>query len=106
MALPGEIVNSIFSRLVMTLDDKVKQGLPLTSEEYKNLRFFAEKHKSCHQFFVTKTEITQVEENKISKVLDGLETTDYEQLSKDAQEAMERMNTRTEIIPPPLPQAP
>ncbi len=83
---PGEIVNSIFSRLILIADEKVKRGQPINREEWRNLRFFAEKHRSCQPFFVSRTEIAQTEPSKITRILDELEreTTDYSLLSENA----------------------
>lgn len=81
---PGEIVNSIFSRLVLTVDDKMKHGIAISDEEWRNLRFFAEKHRSCQSFFVSRQEVIHAEPNKVSKILDDLEQTDYENFGKIA----------------------
>lgn len=69
--LPGEILNSIFARLVMTVHEKIKQDRPITSEEWHNLRFFAEKHRSCQPFFVNRTETAQT--RPIEDILDELD---------------------------------
>lgn len=85
---PGEIVNSIFSRLVLIVDEKVKRGQEINDEEWRNLRFFAEKHRSCQPFFVTKQEVVQVGPDKIGRILDGMEAEDtqsnYSELAKQA----------------------
>ncbi|OGE72135.1 hypothetical protein A3H40_02085 [Candidatus Daviesbacteria bacterium RIFCSPLOWO2_02_FULL_38_15] len=73
---PGEIVNSIFVRLIAIIDEKVKQGIPLSDENYRNLRWFAEKHRSCQLFFINKHEITQTpayDPERIKQLLDELE---------------------------------
>jgi len=88
---PGEMVNSIFTRLIIQIDEKVRQGSPINDEDWRNLRFFAEKHRSCQPFFATRTETAQVEPDKIARILDSLETetTNYEELALQAQKAME-----------------
>lgn len=92
---PGEILNSIFSKLVLKIDDKFKQGLPIDDEEWRNLRFLAEKHRSCQSFFVTRHEVAQIEPGQISKLLDELEpgviTSDYAILGKDAERELGKM---------------
>ncbi|KKU28808.1 MAG: hypothetical protein UX80_C0010G0018 [Candidatus Amesbacteria bacterium GW2011_GWA2_47_11b] len=90
---PGEIVNSIFVQVIMAVDEKIRQGSQITSDEWRNLRFFAEKHKSCQQFFINRTETTQVEPNKIAEVIERLEIekTDYDDVAKEAKKAMEAM---------------
>jgi hypothetical protein len=89
---PGEIVNSIFTRLIISIDEKVKQGSPISDEDWRNLRFFAEKHRSCQPFFVTRTETAHVEPDKVSKILDALEYSDYDDLGHKAKEQMDKLN--------------
>ena len=92
---PGEMVNSIFSRVIVSIDEKVKQGSPITDEEWRNLRFFAEKHRTCQQFFTTRTETAQTDDFKLGQILDRLEQenqkTDYALLGLHAKKAMEEM---------------
>ena len=103
---PGDIVNSIFARIIINIDEKVKQGLPITSEEFRNLRFFAEKHRSCKPFFVTRIETDLPDPNRIAKVLDTMESTDYDKFAKDAEKELSRQEAKTEINPEPLLQVP
>jgi hypothetical protein len=77
---PGEVINSIFYRLVLSVDERVKIGQPVTDEEWRNLRFFADKHRSCQPFFITRQEVAQVEPSNIGMTLDALEQSDYEKL--------------------------
>lgn len=91
---PGEIVNSIFSRLVLMVDEKVKRGQQVSDEDWRNLRFFAEKHRSCQPFFVTRQEVAQVEPDKVSRILDTLEHTDYEDLGKMASLELSRLTNQ------------
>lgn len=92
---PGEIVNSIFTRLILSIDEKARQGLSINDEEWRNLRFFAEKHRSCQPFFTKRTETAQVDENKIGQILDKLEKeneeTDYLELAVKAQEQLDKV---------------
>lgn len=91
---PGEIINSIFVRLVLSVDERLKQGLPLEDEEWRNLRFFAEKHRSCQPFFVSRQEVAQIEPDKISLILDNLEKetikSSYGDVSEQAKIELER----------------
>lgn len=89
---PSEVVNSIFSRLILIIDEKVRNGQPVNDEEWRNLRFFAEKHRSCQPFFTTRTEIEQVDTNKIGKILDSLEReeTDYNNVASEAQKILDK----------------
>lgn len=95
---PGDVVNSIFTRLILMTDEKIRRGENINSEEWRNLRFFAEKHRSCQPFFVTRTETAQVEPDKVAKILDALEErTDYEELAEQVKAGMEKQNG--EIVP-------
>lgn len=91
---PGEIINSIFVRLVLSVDEKLKQGLSPCDEEWRNLRFFAEKHRSCQPFFVTRQEVAQVEPDEVGRILDDLEndndTSRYAKLGELAKLELER----------------
>lgn len=91
---PGEIVNSIFVRVVMSVDEKIRLGSSVSSDEWRNLRFFAEKHRTCQQFFTTRTETVQTDENKIAQVLDQLERdnqkTDYSLLAQNAKKQLDK----------------
>ncbi|OGG24120.1 hypothetical protein A3A79_02905 [Candidatus Gottesmanbacteria bacterium RIFCSPLOWO2_01_FULL_43_11b] len=90
---PGEVVNSIFYRLILSIDEKVKIGQPVTDEEWRNLRFFAEKHRSCQPFFVSRQEVAQVEPDDISQLLDDLERendkTDYSHLAEQVKRELD-----------------
>jgi len=99
---PGEIVNSIFTRLVMSIDEKVKQGRSVDELEWRNLRFFAEKHRSCQPFFVTRQETAQVEPNSIGQILDVIEQSNYEELGRKASEHLGHIRTQTNALQAPL----
>lgn len=60
----GEIVNDIFGREVLNIEEAQKQGRQVTEEQWRNLRFFAEKHRSGSPFFVSRQEIAQTVPNK------------------------------------------
>jgi hypothetical protein len=97
-SLPGEIANSIFVRIVLGIDEKVKQGQPLTSEEYRNLRFFAEKHRSCKAFFVTRIETDKPNPKDIGKLLDTIEQTDYDELARQVGEFSKKNDNQNSPI--------
>lgn len=92
----GEIVNSIFTRQIYIMEDKQKRGEILTDEEWRNLRFIAEKHRSCQPYFINRQEVAQVEPDKIDDLLDKIELenqtspTDYNEVAARAEEEMER----------------
>lgn len=90
---PGEIVNNIFTRLVLTVDKKVRNGSLISNEDWRNIRFFAEKHRSCQPFFLTKTETTQIDPIEIGRVFERLEInkTDYTEVAKEAEKSLATM---------------
>lgn len=92
---PGEIVNSIFNRLVLIVDEKIKRGELVNNEEWRNLRFFAEKHRSCQPFFVNRQEMTQTNQEDIGTILDNLEKTDYAELGRKASETIQTFTTHS-----------
>lgn len=99
----GELVNSIFTRLIMQIDEKMKSRKQISNEEWRNLRFYAEKHRSCQAFFVSKQEVAKVEQATIKSVLDDLEQannhTDYAKFGEWAGEELEK---RKQINPAEL----
>lgn len=100
MRMPGEIVNSIFTRLIASIDEKVKQEQPLTTEDYKNLRFFAEKHRSCQPFFTNRTEMDVKDlKESTTRVIARLEETNYEHVALEAKKALSAMNPVAQTSP-------
>jgi hypothetical protein len=53
---PGKIANNILVKRLMIVDNKIKQGLPVTEEDMKDVRFMAEKHRSSQPYFVNRQE--------------------------------------------------
>lgn len=86
----GEIVNDIFGREVLNIEDAQKQGRQVTEEQWRNLRFFAEKHRSSQPFFVSKQELTQFEPDKTQQIIDDLERESQAQQTRNDQEEMGR----------------
>ena len=58
-AYPGKIANYILVKRIMQVNEKVKQGLPISEDEMKDVRFVAEKHRSSQPYFVNRTETAQ-----------------------------------------------
>lgn len=85
---PSEVVNSIFTRLILSVDEKIDKGQYISAEEWRNVRFFAEKHRSCQSDFMYKAEVVKIEPDRINRMLDGLET-DYNELGQKAQAMLE-----------------
>lgn len=73
--IPGKLVNNILVKRVMLVDEKIKQGLPITEEEMRDVRFVAEKHRSSQPYFTNRQEVAKVDEDEITKVkvLDKIE---------------------------------
>lgn len=69
----GEIVNDVFGREVLIIEEAQKQGRQITDEQWRNLRFFAEKHRSSSPFFINKQEIVQADPNKFEQAINELE---------------------------------
>lgn len=72
-AIPGKLANNILVKRVMLVDEKIKQGLPVSEEEMKDVRFVAEKHRSSQAYFTNRQEVAQVDPFKIERLLDSLE---------------------------------
>jgi hypothetical protein len=83
-AIPGKLANNILVKRLMLVDEKIKQGLPVTEEEMRDVRFIAEKHRSSQPYFVNRQEVAQVDPGKIGLILDDLEATktDYGNFSE------------------------
>lgn len=66
----------------------MRHEVTMPDEDWRNLRFFAEKHRSCQPFFATRQEVAQVESDKISYLLDNLEIennkSNYENIAEQA----------------------
>ena len=70
---PAELVNNIFMKLITTIDANLTGGLAISGEEWRNLRFFAERHKSCKTYFFDKSEIAQRGQDDIEELLSQLD---------------------------------
>lgn len=55
-AMPGRAAHNILVRIVMEAETKQKQGIPLTDDDTRNVRFYAEKARSSQPYFVNRTE--------------------------------------------------
>ena len=85
----GEIVNDIFAREILTIEEIQKQGRPISDEQWRNLRFFAEHHKSCASFFeenISKNQSANKED--IEALLNKIEKTNYEELGLQAKKQL------------------
>jgi len=86
-ATPGVLVNDILTKVVMEVNDRIKQGRPVSEDDMKNIRFMAEKHRTAQPYFVTRTETAEADPAKVGKILDTIET-DYGNLGREATKQM------------------
>lgn len=79
----AELVNDIFATISQKVSDKVRKGESVSEDEMKNVRFYAEKHRTSQKFFVTRNENAVADDSKVGKVLDTIET-DYGGIGQQA----------------------
>lgn len=84
---PAELVNNIFYKIIDKVNDRLKNDQPVAEDDMKNVRFFAEKHRTAQTFFVTRTETQEADPEKVGKILDDLET-DYDYVGQQAKKQM------------------
>lgn len=84
---PGKIVNNILTKTLIAAEERLAQGIALTDEDWRNVRFMAEKHRTAQQFFVNRTETAESDPAKIGKVLDDIES-DYNDVRQQAEKQM------------------
>lgn len=70
-AYPGKLANNVIVKVVIQANEKIKQGLPVSEDEMKNVRFFAEKSRSAQPYFVNRQETAQAK--PIEDLLDELD---------------------------------
>jgi len=91
-ATPGVLANDILTKVLMDVNDRIKQGRPVTEDDMKNVRFMAEKHRTAQPYFVTRTETAEADPSKVGKILDTMET-DYGFVGSEASKQMVAANT-------------
>lgn len=84
---PGEMINDTLATLCYQIQDNIKKGVALTKDDLDLLKFMAEKHRTSQPFFVTRTETAQVDDSKVGKILDNMET-DYGIVGQEAHKQM------------------
>ena len=84
---PGKIVNNILTKTMVAVNERMAQGLPLTDEDWRNVRFMAEKHRTTQTFFVNRTDTAVADPAKIGKILDTMES-DYGTIGQEASKQM------------------
>lgn len=75
-AIPGKLANNILVKRLMLVDEKIKQGLSVSEEEMKDVRFIAERHRSSQPYFVNRSEVIQPPQKSIQEAIDELELQD------------------------------
>lgn len=90
---PGKLVNNILTKTMIAINERIAQGLPLTDEDWRNVRFMAEKHRTTQAFFVNRTETAVADPAKVGKILDTMEATDYGTVGQEANKQMVAPNT-------------
>lgn len=70
---PGKIANNILVKRLLQIDEKIKQGLPVTEEEMRDVRFMAEKHRSAKPYFTNKIEVIKTDPFEIEQLSDKIE---------------------------------
>lgn len=101
----GEIVNNIFAREILNIEETQKQDRPIVEEQWRNLRFFAEKHRGSSPFFVSRQEIAQTVLNKQEAMEELEEKYDQmdrqrwnEQMIEDLKEEVEKREAQKKSI--------
>lgn len=92
-ATPGKLANNILVRRLLLVDEKIKQGLPITEEEMKDVRFIADKHRSAQPYFVTRQEIAQVDQDGVEKIINKLELENIDNVAEEAGKRLEAQKT-------------
>lgn len=85
---PGKLVNNILTKTIIAINERIAQGLPLNDEDWRNVRFMAERHRTTQAFFVNRTETAVADPDKVGKILDTMESTDYDNLGQEASKQM------------------
>jgi hypothetical protein len=83
-ATPGKLAAYILTKRLMEVDTKIKQNLPVSDDEMRDVRFMAEKHRTAQAYFVTRTETAEADPDKVGKILDTIEASDYDQVGREA----------------------
>lgn len=91
-AMVGDLINNVGFKVIENINTRMVETngkSQMTSEEVQVWRTMAEKHRAAQPFFVTRTETAETDDSKIGKILDNMESTDYDKLANDARRALE-----------------
>lgn len=84
---PGKLANNILTKVLIQANERLAQGLPLTDEDMRNVRFMAEKHRTAQSYFVNRTETAEADPDKVGKILDTIES-NYDTVGQEATKQM------------------
>ncbi len=95
-ATVGEMVNLVGTRIVENINKRMiesdgKVGI-VSTEELQVWKVMAEKHRSAQPFFVNRVENAAADDTKLGKIIDQMESTDYDDLARQAQEQVVAAN--------------
>ena len=98
----GDLINNVGFKVIEAIHTRMVESggkAMLSSEEVQVWKTMAEKHRSAQPFFVNRTETAEANPKDIGKILDNLETTDYDKLADAA-----RQSTAGQVVEnnPPL----
>ena len=88
----GESINEALARETLRILNRAKKGDVLEREEIDVLKHMSDKHRTAQPFFVTRTETAQVDDSKIGKILDTIESTNYDEVAREARKQMVAAN--------------
>ena len=82
----GEMINAVGYKVIEAVHTRIVETdgkTQLTSEEAQVWKTMAEKHRTAQPFFVSRTETAVADPNQVGKILDTIESTNYEQLGPE-----------------------
>lgn len=80
-ATPGDAINDGIVTMALNTVNKIKTQQVVMKDELDMLKFAAEKLRVAQPFFVNRQETAEVDPNKIGKVIDTIEASDYDELA-------------------------
>src|SRR5258708_1264174 len=97
MSYPGKIANNILVKRVFAVDEKIKQGRDVTENEMKDVRFFAEKHRSTREYFIHRTEVQITTPEDIEALLDKLERENNQNVDDVAENLEKQLKNNNDV---------
>lgn len=90
-ATVGELINNVGFRVVERIHNRMIETdgkteiNPIEKDIWKTM---AEKHRSAQPFFVTRTETAEADDSKLGKIIESMDTTDYDDVAREAEKQM------------------